>query len=52
VAAEVEAVAVRVDDGLGDAADLVVGLEDDDLLALLGQQVAAVRPAGPPPMTT
>jgi hypothetical protein len=40
VAAEVEPVAVRVDDGLGDAADLLVGLEDDDLLAGLGQQVS------------
>jgi hypothetical protein len=46
VAAEVEAVAVGVDDGLGDAADLVVGLEDDDLLALLGQQVAGGQAGG------
>jgi hypothetical protein len=46
VPAEVEAVAVRVDDGLGDAADLVVGLEDDDLLALLGQQVARGQAGG------
>ena len=44
MAAEVEAVAVGVDDGLGDAADLVVGLEDDDLLAGLGQQVAGGQP--------
>jgi hypothetical protein len=38
VAAQVEAVAVGVDDGLGDAADLLVGLEDDDLLAGLAKR--------------
>jgi hypothetical protein len=38
VAAEVEAVAVRVDDGLGDAADLLVGLEDDDPLPALASR--------------
>ncbi len=46
MAAEVEAVAVRVDDGLGQAADLVLGLEDDDLAARLGQQVAGGQAGG------
>ena len=46
MAAEVEAVAVRVDDGLGQAADLVLGLEDDDLAAGLGQQVAGGQAGG------
>ena len=44
VAAEVEAVAVA-NGGLGDAADLVLGLEDDHREALLGEQVAG-REAG------
>ena len=43
VAAEVEAVAVA-DRGLGDAADLVLGLEDDHGQALLGEQVAGGQP--------
>ena len=43
VAAEVEAVAVA-DLGLGDAADLVLGLEDDHRDAALGQQVAGGEP--------
>ena len=42
MAAEVEAEALGVDDRLGDAADLLVGLEDDDLLAGLGH--AGTRP--------
>jgi hypothetical protein len=48
VAAEVEAVPVRVDDGLRDAADLVVGLEHDDPLAGLRQLVPR-RQAGRAP---
>jgi hypothetical protein len=47
VAAEIEAVAVGVDDRLGDAADLVVGLQHDHVLAGLGQQVARGQPGGP-----
>jgi hypothetical protein len=46
VAAEVEAVPVA-DLGLGDATDLVLGLEDDDRLALLGEAVAGGQPRGP-----
>ncbi len=49
VAAEVEAVlAARAvaDLGLGDAADLVLGLEDDHRKALLGQQVAGGEARG------
>ena len=45
VAAEVEAVAVA-DLGLGDAADLVLGLEDDHGVAALGEQVAGGEPGG------
>ena len=45
VAAEVEAVAVA-DLGLGDAADLVLGLEDDDGPPLLGEQVAGGQAGG------
>ena len=44
MAAQIEAIAVT-DLGLGDAADLVLGLEDDDGAALLGKQVAG-RQAG------
>src|SRR4029079_1423834 len=44
--AQVEAVAVGVDDGLRQAADLLVGLEDDDALALLRQEVAGVQSGG------
>ena len=44
MAAEIEAVAVT-HLGLGDAADLVLGLEDDDGSALPGEQVAG-RQAG------
>jgi hypothetical protein len=39
VAAEIEPVAIA-DLGLGEAADLVLGLEDDDGHALLGEQVS------------
>ena len=45
VPAEVEAVAVA-DRGLGDAADLVLGLEDHDREALLGEQVAGGQARG------
>jgi uncharacterized protein YbjT (DUF2867 family) len=45
VAAEVEPVAVT-DGGLGDAADLVLGLEHHDGQALLGQQIAGGQPGG------
>lgn len=45
VATEVEAVAVGINDRLGDTADLVVGLEHDDLLARLGQQVPGGQPS-------
>jgi hypothetical protein len=46
VAAEVEPVAVALD-GLGDAAELILGLENDDRAPLLGQQVAGSEPGGP-----
>ena len=46
VAAEVEAVALGVDHGLGEAAELVLGLDDDHGLALLGEQVAGGQPRG------
>ena len=45
VAAEVEAVAVA-DGGLGDAADLVLGLEHDTGEPLLGEQVAGGQAGG------
>ena len=45
VAAEIEAVSVA-DLGLGDAADLVLGLQHDDRAALLGEQVAGGQPRG------
>ena len=45
MAAEIEPVAVA-HLGLGDAADLVLGLEDDDRPALLGQEVAGGQPRG------
>jgi hypothetical protein len=45
VTAEVEAVAVA-DLGLGDSADLVLGLENDHRPALLGEQVARGQPGG------
>ena len=44
VPAEVEAVALGVDDGLGQAADLLVGLQHDDAPAGLGQLVARGQP--------
>ncbi len=43
MAAEIEAVAVA-DLGLGDAADLVLGLEDDHGPPLLGEQIARGQP--------
>ena len=45
MAAEVEAVAVA-DLGLGEAADLVLGLEDDHRPALLGEEVAGGQARG------
>jgi len=51
VAAEIEAVAVA-DLGARDAADVLGGLEHDHRLALLGEQIAAVSPAGPAPSTS
>jgi len=46
VAAEIEAVAVA-DDGPREAADLCVGLEDDDRLGGLREHVAGGQPGGP-----
>ena len=44
VPAEVEAVALGVDDGLGQAADLLVGLQHDHAPAGLGQLIARGQP--------
>ena len=44
--AEIEAEALGVDDRLGDAADLLVGFQDDDLLAGLGQQIPGGQAGG------
>ena len=46
MAAEVEAVAVA-DLGLGQPADLVLGLEDDDRDAAAGEEVAGGQSGGP-----
>jgi hypothetical protein len=46
VAAEIEAVAVRIDDRLRQPADLILGLEDDDAAAGLGEQIAGGQPCG------
>ena len=52
MAAEVEAVAVALD-RLREAADLLVGLEDDRAApGLAEQRSAAVSPAGPAPRTS
>ena len=46
VAAEVEAVAVALD-GAREAADLRVGLEDDDRLGVAGEDIAGRQPGRP-----